>query len=161
MGQSCSRSMLVQKSSTETASPLEGGGIYMSMRRELPPITPRPRTYSQSSTREAGVSSAFTPASIALWERQHKKKWEEDVIPMAVDEPCDSSIISREEGTLDNLTPLGNLHKQPAATRMVGTPLPPPSSSEIDAHDRWQQAPPGNIHSQYLYHFHLSLIISI
>ena len=149
MGQGCTRSALTQNS--EPTENTTTDGIYMPIRRD----ESRPR--SLSSTREAGVSSAFTPASIALWERQHKKKWEEDVIPSQTEDPCDTSVVSREASALDNLTPLGHLHKQ---SRMVGAPPSPSSevgqgrlvpvfapegSGAVDAPDRWQQAPPGTI----------------
>ena len=142
MGQACSRSTLTQKSpNSENESTANGVYVPTSNRRSVPPET---RSRSESYTREAGVSSAFTPAAIALWERQHKKKWEEDVIPIQTEDPCDTSVVSREASPLDNLTPLGHLHKQSSSSLFV-----PEGGSEISAMDapdrRQQQTPSGNI----------------
>ena len=139
MGQACGRSTLIQKFPNSENDPTANGVVSSNTRRSLPHET---RSRSESNIREAGVSSAFTPAAIALWERQHKKKWEEDVIPSQTEDQCDTSIVSREEAIpLDNLTPLGHLHNQSSSSLFEVSEM-----SAMDAPDRrQQQTPSGNI----------------
>lgn len=145
MGQACVRSTLIQKFPNSENDPTAANGVYVpsTNHRSFPHET---RSRSESNIREAGVSSAFTPAAIALWEKQHKKKWEEDVIPSQTEDQCDNtSIVSREEAIpLDNLTPLGHLHKQPSSSLFA--PEEVSEMSAMDAPDRrQQQTPSGNI----------------